>query len=45
MTGRAAGRRGRPSTLPMMLKAALPALPGVNLVPGVRKSGERRCPT
>jgi len=30
---------GSPSALPTMLKAALPALPGVNLIPGVRKSG------
>ncbi|HEY0905202.1 MAG TPA: MaoC/PaaZ C-terminal domain-containing protein [Marmoricola sp.] len=28
-----------PSALPTMLKAALPALPGVNLIPGIRKSG------
>jgi hypothetical protein len=31
---------GAPSTLPMMLKAALPVIPGVNLVPGVRKHGD-----
>ncbi len=31
--------KGEPSTLPMMLKAALPALPGVNLLPGVAKRG------
>ncbi len=30
---------GTPSTLPTMLKAALPALPGVNLIPGIRKTG------
>lgn len=30
---------GSPAVLPMMLKAALPALPGVNLLPGVRKHG------
>jgi len=30
---------GSPSTLPLMLKAALPALPGAGLVPGVRKHG------
>ncbi len=30
---------GAPSTLPLMLKAALPVLPGLNLVPGVRKHG------
>lgn len=30
---------GAPSTLPMMLKAALPVLPGVSMIPGVRKSG------
>jgi acyl dehydratase len=30
---------GTPSALPTMLKAALPALPGVNLIPGIRKSG------
>ncbi|MEO5710925.1 MAG: MaoC/PaaZ C-terminal domain-containing protein [Nocardioidaceae bacterium] len=29
-----------PSTLSMMLKAALPVLPGAHLVPGVRKSGD-----
>ena len=31
---------GSPSTVPLMLKAALPVLPGVNLVPGVRKHGD-----
>jgi acyl dehydratase len=30
---------GSPSALPTMLKAALPALPGVNLIPGIRKAG------
>ena len=30
---------GAPSALPTMLKAALPALPGVNLIPGIRKAG------
>lgn len=30
---------GTPSPLPTMFKAALPALPGVNLLPGVRKTG------
>ena len=30
---------GRPSALPTMLKAALPVLPGVNLIPGIAKSG------
>jgi acyl dehydratase len=30
---------GRPSALPTMLKAALPALPVVNLVPGIAKKG------
>jgi len=30
---------GSPSALPTMLKAALPVLPGVNLVPGVAKKG------
>jgi len=30
---------GTPSALPTMLKAALPALPGVNLIPGVGKKG------
>jgi len=30
---------GTPSVLPTMLKAALPALPGLNLVPGIRKVG------
>jgi hypothetical protein len=29
-----------PSTLPLMLKAALPVLPGLNLLPGVRRSGD-----
>jgi hypothetical protein len=31
---------GAPSTVPMMLKAALPVLPGLNLLPGVRKHGD-----
>src|SRR5262245_11990547 len=31
---------GAPATLPLMVKAALPAIPGVNLVPGVRKHGD-----
>ena len=39
MTGEPRVVEGSPSTLPMMLRAALPALPGANLVPGVRKSG------
>jgi hypothetical protein len=30
---------GQPSALPTMLKAALPVLPGVNLIPGIRKLG------
>jgi acyl dehydratase len=30
---------GTSSALPTMLKAALPALPGVNLIPGIRKTG------
>ena len=30
---------GAPSALPTLLKAALPALPGVNLIPGIRKTG------
>ena len=30
---------GAPSTLPMLLRAALPAVPGVNQLPGVRRSG------
>jgi acyl dehydratase len=30
---------GAPAALPAMLKAALPAIPGVNLIPGIRKSG------
>ena len=29
----------------MLLKAALPSVPGVNLLPGVRKTGPRRCPS
>src|SRR4051794_36464799 len=28
------------STMPLMLKAALPAVPGLNLLPGVRRSGD-----
>ena len=31
---------GQPSALPTMLKAALPVLPGVNLIPGVAKKGD-----
>ena len=31
---------GTPSALPTMLKAALPVLPGVNLIPGVAKKGD-----
>jgi hypothetical protein len=30
---------GTPSSLPTMLKAALPVIPGVNLIPGVAKRG------
>ncbi len=30
---------GQPSALPTMLKAALPVIPGVNLIPGVAKKG------
>lgn len=30
---------GVPDVLPVMVKAALPVLPGVNLLPGVRKTG------
>jgi hypothetical protein len=30
---------GEPSSLPTMLKAALPVLPGVNLIPGIAKRG------
>jgi acyl dehydratase len=30
---------GHPSALPTMLKAALPVLPGVNLIPGIAKKG------
>lgn len=30
---------GQPRSLPTMLKAALPVLPGVNLLPGVARSG------
>lgn len=30
---------GRPSPLPLMLKAALPAIPGLSSLPGVRRSG------
>jgi acyl dehydratase len=32
---------GPPSPLPTMLKAALPVLPGVNLIPGIAKRGGR----
>jgi hypothetical protein len=38
MTDRAI--EGQPSVLPTLLKAALPALPGVNLIPGIAKKGE-----
>ena len=31
--------QGNPSALPTMLKAALPALPGVNLIPGIARKG------
>jgi hypothetical protein len=31
---------GSPATLPIMIKAALPVLPGLNLLPGVRKNGD-----
>ena len=31
--------KGQPSALPTMLKAALPVLPGINLIPGVAKKG------
>src|SRR5687768_15603611 len=30
---------GTPHPLPLMLKAALPALPGINLLPGIAKHG------
>jgi acyl dehydratase len=30
---------GEPATLPLMVKAALPAIPGVSRLPGVRKAG------
>ena len=30
---------GEPGTLPLLLKAALPAIPGISKLPGVRKSG------
>jgi acyl dehydratase len=30
---------GTPHVLPMMLKAALPSVPGLNVVPGIRKHG------
>ena len=30
---------GAPATLPLLLKAALPVIPGVSMLPGVRKSG------
>ena len=31
---------GAPATLPLMVKAALPAIPGLNLVPGIGKHGD-----
>ncbi|WP_372727510.1 MaoC family dehydratase [Nocardioides sp.] len=31
---------GAPAALPLLLKAALPAVPGVNLLPGIRRSGK-----
>ncbi|HJR39018.1 MAG TPA: MaoC/PaaZ C-terminal domain-containing protein [Nocardioidaceae bacterium] len=31
--------QGTPNTLPLLLKAALPVLPGASLLPGIRKSG------
>jgi acyl dehydratase len=40
MTGTPRVVDGAPATLPLMLKAALPAIPGVNLVPGIRKQGD-----
>jgi hypothetical protein len=40
MTGEPRVVEGSPSTLPMMLRAALPVLPGAKLVPGVRKTGD-----
>ncbi len=30
---------GEPATLPLLLKAALPVIPGVSMLPGVRKNG------
>ena len=36
---------GQPSALPTMLKAALPVLPGVNLIPGRRQEGRRAART
>ena len=30
---------GAPATLPLLLKAALPVIPGVSMLPGVRKTG------
>ena len=39
MTGTDRTVEGQPSALPTMLKAALPVLPGVNLLPGVAKKG------
>ncbi len=32
--------KGEPAALPLMLKAALPVLPGVSALPGVKKSGD-----
>ena len=36
---------GQPSPLPTMLKAALPVLPGVNLIPGIAQDAAASCPT
>lgn len=39
MTGTDRAIEGQPSALPTLLKAALPVLPGINLLPGVAKKG------
>lgn len=40
MSGTTRQLSGPPATLPMMLKAALPVVPGVGSLPGVRRSGD-----
>ena len=44
MARTARSSRATPAALPTLLKAALPALPGVNLLPGIRKKPARELP-